>query len=641
MSIMFKPKIIRKIFLPCSLAVSAAASHNNDTQIKEMSKDEFEMMKSNIDTKKARLSKINREILKYIPINKNNIQCLNVLMDNNKDFYKYYSCLSFDNINSAKFFLYELQNKREIEDKLGGSFIQSDIHKLIETEEDLEFKTKLLEYGLKNSAIGSSVHFTDVIKKSSCLEEALSMLEHAKNYGILPDARKSFYSLYGKDKTDKMLESINECNNKYNLNIDYIDRYANTYRENFNILRNRSDIIFRFDPDTGVMVTFEKDNCIYNFNNKTTTKIIPTSIKEDKAAFLDSRKLLGAGFEIRNFNGDLIATRKFRRSRFKGEFELEETTSNGKTYKLGLTEKDKKGGKHVEKHFTSFDGTITDYVYALDRKGNNYSYYKITDSENNVLYETQKKFKVLSDSHFKSEVNGIMYDILIDNDKISVKKLDGSGDIVEYKIKKYSDNDYVRMENFLAFCDSENLIKSQLNNKQTTAGELAVSKGIIEEKNTVDKNLLKIIKKLSGDEWFAINNAKVYTIRAAKDKNIAHSIGNAIEIGSNNQFFAVLEHELGHEKARALDLENDPKFKRLYEYEKNLFTTNFPDLAVEQAGYFLRELMANPIGETIAESNLIVNGEQDWNNIGSRTLFLQQYFPRTIAYVANKYRELV
>lgn len=651
MNIKFIPKL-SKISTPAALASAVGITslfslpkNQNDIEIKDLNDIEFEQLKNEIAVKKRNLNKQNLAIFNQIQINKYNIQCLSKLMDDNNSFYRLYTTLlGIDGINSAKMLAFELNNRAEIDKNIGKSFILTDIHRKIITPEELEFKKKLIEYGLHNTRVAQNIYFAEIVKRAKNMEDAIQMIEHTEKFGIMPDARTQFYDKYGKDIADKMLDGVADIKTKFNADVRFLSSYANSYHELYNILKGGMqghDTIFRFDTKTGEIVTFEHKDCIYNFNNKTTTKIIPTSIKEDKAAFLDSRKLLGAGFEIRNFNGDLLATRKFRRSRFKGEFELEETTSNGKTYKLGLTEKDKKGGKHVEKHFTSFDGTITDYVYASDRKGNNYSYYKITDRENNVLYEAKKKFKVFSDTHFQSEVDGILYDIFIDKDKISIAKLDGSGDRVEYKIKKYSDNDYVRMENFLTFCDSDDSIKSQLNNKQTTAGELAVRNGIIEEKNTVDKRLLRIIKKISGEEWFAINNAKVYTIRAAKDKNIAHSIGNAIEIGSNNHFFAVLEHELGHEKARALDLENAPELKRIYEYEKNLFTTNLPNLAVEQAGYFLRDMMASPLGETIAESNLIVNGEQDWNNIGSRTLFLQQYFPRTIAYIANKYQELV
>ena len=81
------------------------------------------------------------------------------------------------------------------------------------------------------------------------------------------------------------------------------------------------------------------------------------------------------------------------------------------------------------------------------------------------------------------------------------------------------------------------------------------------------------------------------------------------------------------------------ELKQIYEYEKNLFIKTLPDIAIRQAEYFL---MNSPksLGEVLAETNLIINAPQKWNGIGTRTMFLQQYFPKTIAFIAKEYEKL-
>ncbi len=137
-----------------------------------------------------------------------------------------------------------------------------------------------------------------------------------------------------------------------------------------------------------------------------------------------------------------------------------------------------------------------------------------------------------------------------------------------------------------------------------------------------------------------LKNADVYALISSHNKDSAYSQGNLVEVGSKNNLLSVFEHEIGHEKSKAIKLDEDKKLKQIYEYEKKLFTTNLPDIAVKQAGYFLRNVMANGLRETCAEANLIINAPQCWKDIGSRTMFLQRYFPRTIAYLADKYKDL-
>ena len=100
-----------------------------------------------------------------------------------------------------------------------------------------------------------------------------------------------------------------------------------------------------------------------------------------------------------------------------------------------------------------------------------------------------------------------------------------------------------------------------------------------------------------------------------------------------------IEHELGHEKGNYLRLFDDEELKKIYQEEKLQLTTNLPELVVNQPAYFLRDSLRG-LAETIAEVNLVINTTQEFKDFGSRTFFFQQYFPRTIAYICNKFKEI-
>ncbi len=640
MKINFTPS--KKIFktILCSSLLTAAgvvAVKNSLPKIKELDDAEFEQMKVEINKKKSKLNKNNRSIFQNLSLNKYNIQCLNTLMVDNKTFYRLYHLLpQINNIYSAKFFIYELQHKKEIDENVRKDFILNSEFYNLKTQEQLDFKKSFLDCGIKNPEIGRNDYFAEILNKAENMDEAKKMLEHVQKYGFMPSKRYDLEKEYGGNIADKMLEEISKVKDKYNLNLQNFYPLANTYNEPYKIY-NSINSLFRFDPKTGEIVTLEKENQNHNFKNKTVTTVTPRLIKQDNEAFLDSNKLLEATIEIRTFDGNSKHQYDFKRSKIKGDFEINETLPNGNKYKIGLSEYDKKKGKHIEKHLTSLDGTKTDYVYANDKKGNQYFYYRITDKDNKILYKSEKKFKVLSPKHFQSTTDGINFDILFENDRIIITKLDGSNKKIEYKIKDYTPKDYKNFNKFLT--DTKRKEETKLLDKELFLGDLAAEEGLV-EKYTVDKKFVNILKNLSGSEWFSLSNSNVLTLISDIKTKTAHSMGKGIQISPDEIRLSTLEHEIGHEKFNQLKLCQDENLSKIYNEEKDLFLTNLPNIVTQQAGYFMRNVMSDGLSETAAEANLIVNAPQQWENIGSRTMFLQQYFPRTIAYIANRHKEL-
>ncbi len=616
----------------------------SEVPIKELSEEEYQNFRAEVEKKKTNLNENNQNILKHIPLNDYNIQCLVKIIDSNELFYKFYNSLYFNNINSAKFFDYMFQRKGEISEKLGEDFLYAGIHNTIDSQNDLELKLKLLNYGLENPELGRNAKFAEILRNARSEEDAHSTFAHIRKYGVLPKKRQDFNIRFGEKIATKILEEIAFVKEKFNVNFDYLEMYSNFYNEPYLIFRGSGerceDTLFKFDADTGELISFESNNTLYNMKKQTATILTPQKVKKKNGSFLGVDKLLGATLETFSMrDGGFINKSGFSESKIGGEFENYEITEDGRVYKNGLIEIDNRKGEHIEKHLISPDGTVTDYVFANDEEGNRYFYYKITDENKKILYETTKKFRVLSENHFQSVTDDIEYDIVFEKDKIRVKKLDENNRTVEYRIKKFDDEDYENLSDVIKQCCNDSDINKSLLEGDISLGEIAHDKKLI-DKYIVDERIIDALKDLSGEEWFAIKRADVYALISDNDNDTAQSLGKCVQVGKDYFLLSVLEHEIGHEKANALNLEDDDDLKKIYEYERMLFVANVPGFAVEQAGYFLKDITSKGILETAAEANLIINAPVKWKNLGTRTIFLQQYFPKTIAYIANKYRTL-
>ena len=603
-----------------------------DVPIKELNDAEFEDMKNKLQIKRQKLNFINKTVLDRFKVNKYNIQNLNKVIESNEDFRKLYSTIRrIDNIYSAKFFDYLYINKNKVP-KTVCDLLNRDVVEHIENETELKTKINLIDEAIKNPEFGNNTFVKEIIEYSKNKKDPDYLKDFTQKYGLTPAYKDELLNKFDEKILNKMLEQVNDIKEKYNLNLDHLSQ--TDYKKNTDLIyfTTRNKIDFLFDKN-GNLLSFEKDNTIHNLANNTSYKINPKKIKIAKDAVFDRENLYSADFEEFNANNKSVK-KSFHESKIKGEFELEEISLKDK-YKLALAEFDKKNGKHIEKHFTSLDGTTTDYVYASDKKGNYYFYQKITDKDKKVLFENEKKFKVLGDNHFLSTTNGVEYDIKFDSEKITIKKLN-TNEKIEYKIKNYSDNDYQRISTNVSLDLQDKKLKPQLLKRTLFIGDLLLERGLI-EKHTIDKKLVKNLKQLSGDEWFNIHKANVYAINSSK--NISQSLGKIIEIEKNDANLAAIEHELGHEKGNYLRLFDDEELKRIYQEEKLQLTINLPELVVNQPAYFLRDGLRG-LAETMAEANLVINTTQEFKDFGSRTFFFQQYFPRTIAYIGNKFKEM-
>ena len=261
----------------------------------------------------------------------------------------------------------------------------------------------------------------------------------------------------------------------------------------------------------------------------------------------------------------------------------------------------------------------------------------IKNETGEVISEVTRKRIVISENHFITSCNNQAYDIVFNNDRVVVTKLDSAGkktkETVEYVIRdipvETADKVAAEITNF----GEDEIYK---------VAEVFKRYGI--EPRTIDRRCVAMLKELPGDEWFAMNKSAEFVMPQSLDEQNAFFAGNSIFMGKEHMGnLGVYCHELGHAKFHVLGLANDPELLKIYNAEKRLYTSTFPESRVKSIDYFLEENQHDMRGlnEACAETNLITDTIQSWEQIQDRTMFYEQYFPETIAYIRKKYAELV
>lgn len=310
-----------------------------------------------------------------------------------------------------------------------------------------------------------------------------------------------------------------------------------------------------------------------------------------------------ASYEIRSKikdDGSMISREYIRPSKVEGMYDVDVLTENG-TEEVSKTKQKKNGKTTVRRNMESPDGTKTEYLYRDDPKGNRYSRYKITDADGNVLMNNTKTFKVIDDSTFQSTFNDKSYTMTINENILTVQ----------------NDND----ENETAQIDL-----SQIQGNKDA--------------------LIPILKQMSGDQLIALNKT---TDKLVGIDKVIESYYSAKEhvINSGEDMFVVL-HEEGHSKdfqtlnifdpiaTQKTMISRDKELTEIFDKEKKSFYEAFPDAQREHVDYFTNILThyggnMGGIQETVAESNAILETPRSHKDLGLRSQYLQQYFPKTIA----------
>ena len=343
----------------------------------------------------------------------------------------------------------------------------------------------------------------------------------------------------------------------------------------------------------------------------------------------------------RDKNGKLIRKETYEKSDVAGMFNVKYEFPNGKTRQISKATVDKKTGHTlIEKDMRSVDMTRTQFRYEDDPKGNRIVDYKITSPDGKVLMKQSQSFEVLGENKYRSSRNDKSYLIEYDKKAKTLNVLD----------EQKNDGFNIPIKNFVVPKGKED----RNNPEKVEASE---------------QKIVNMLKKIPGDELLNLANTTVQ-IEDIDDKLGSYCSPGIYQMGEDIMAFSTLNvsddpfvflHELGHSTdmcGKPVDLKfndkgevtsvklmntlhEDETFKKTYEEERQNFLKEFPTNERNHVDYFIeQEAVAGQPDrgreETIAETNALMNTYQTVDILGIRTQYLQQHFPKTIAYLSEK-----
>ena len=335
-----------------------------------------------------------------------------------------------------------------------------------------------------------------------------------------------------------------------------------------------------------------------DFKNNTVTEFCSRIEKEN---YIDYERLESQSLKKFDKNNNLVYEEQIKESCIPNVFDITRTYPDGRTEKISSASKTKDGNEIIEKNMSSIDGTKTYYRYEDDPDGNRILDYSITDKNGKKLLHQSVTFEVVDKNHFISSRNNKKFDIKIQGDDLVVKDL------------KTEQTKTIELKNFTR--DTKELV-------------------------------LPVLKTLPGDELFKMKEIDLKALFATEKVNNAayNRQDETIMLKPKYLDSAILLHELGHAKDELMfkeiaeQINKDETLKEIFNEEKNAYRKHFGDSELSKIGYFTADyhyMGANSIHEGIAETNTILSMCPK-NEIQSiRSHYWQQYFPRTIAYLAG------
>lgn len=454
----------------------------------------------------------------------------------------------------------------------------------------------------------SEKQLTKLAKKSPEIQENAKILANTKLSGenILDNL---YYSFSAKMNAEKVAQKVNELDELCGENLSEIKLEVNKYENNvFDITATNKD-------NSKKIVTLDKD-----FK---TRSIQDVSVQGKYEIKKSKDYKTGVTSEVKNeiINGktipisEVIVAKDYKEysepSVIKGVFNTKRIYNDGRTEQLSSGSYDEESGvKTIKKDFESLDGTKTHYEFSEDNNGNRIVDYKITDKSGNILYKNSEAFEVIDDNTFISSKNNNSYEI------------------------KYSDDNK----------------KLNVRNRNTN------------EKNEIDlyqyvfgnsSKLIPVLKKISGDELIKMGNNVTRLFQIDDDTASYYHPGRKDINTCDNEY--IFLHELGHSK----DMKNydTTTFKTkdatentlisaqkdvldTYGKEKELFNKNFSNSQREHIDYFMKSIghssgTNGALKEALAEINALLNTFNTVERYSLRSEYLQRYFPRTIAKLAE------
>lgn len=471
--------------------------------------------------------------------------------------------------------------------------------------------------------------YPELVKKASELKVPLIEWDFCNTKNV------KITGVISEKKLTNILNGIEKAKNKYGIipcELSFSGRNADDL---FIVLENtEKSLTYKFNKKTGNLVSVTEGN--RTINAKTGERIYD-SVASGKTMIpkLESKYRISTVAESKNKNIQTVYTE----SAINGQYDIFQTRPDGSTIRIGHAQITPNGTKHIRRTLTSTDGSKTYTAFREDKLGNSYMHSVITDKTGKQISEVKRTFKVVSKNHFISTVNDKSYDIAFKDKKIIVTKLNSMGKKTSEKVEYVITDIPVDVADNI-FKEIEIIPDTREAAKQITG---TFKKYGIEPK-VIDKSCVEMLKRLPGDEWFAMNKSCDFVMPQSNTPSNAFCGINSIFMSKElNNNLGVFAHELGHAKFFALDLGKDKELMKIYNAEKKAYTAKFPKSRIDSIDYFLSD--NNPdkrgLNETCAETNLMTDTIQSWEPLQDRTIFLEQFFPNTIAYIRGKFSTLM
>ena len=504
-----------------------------------------------------------------------------------------------------------------------------DVKNLIKLLKNKDIESKYLKQILEGQIPQEMFEqYPELVKKASELKVSLIGCDffNAKN------VQKT--DVINEKKLTNMLNGIEKAKNKYGIIPSNLS-FSSTSDDLFIVLKDTNKhLTYKFNKKTGSLVSVTDSN--RTINAKTGEKIYDSVASgETKIPELQSTYRISTVAEGKNKN----ITTVYTESAINGQYDIFQTRPDGSTIRIGHAQITPNGAKHIRRTLTSTDGSKTYTAFREDKLGNSYMHSVITDKTGKQISEVKRTFKVVSKNHFISTVNDKSYDIAFRDKKIIVTKLDSMGKKTSEKVEYAITDTPVDVANNI-FEEIKTIPETREAPKQITS---TFKKYGIEPK-VIDKSCVEMLKRLPGDEWFAMNKSCDFIMpQSFEPYNACCAINSIFMSKEVNNNLGVFAHELGHAKFFTLDLGKDKELMKIYNAEKKAYTAKFPESRIDSIDYFLSDNKKGKRGlnKTCAETNLITDTIQSWDILQDRTIFLEQFFPNTIAYIRDKFSTLM
>ncbi len=417
--------------------------------------------------------------------------------------------------------------------------------------------------------------------------------------------------------TEKLTEKLLSVQEKCGENLKNINFFKNSY-DNSAItisaeLKNGGKRTEVYDKDFNLETAEVSE--IETKNNKTFEIKKSKDYKHNLVS--KTRSELVQGWKVplteaivkKDANGNEIYKETSEPSEIKGILNTKRTYADGTVKNISEGKISKNGVVKIRKNLESFDGTKTTYEYLDDPQGNRISKYKIVDKDGKVLMNKEQFFDVISENKFISSENGKDYEININEKELKVKDLQ-SGKETKTELGTY------------LFGDT--------------------------------KALLKILKQIKGDELIAMSETVMRIFTTPDDLGSSFFNPANKNITTSDDLYTFV-HELGHAKdmknydittfktkdaTEGTKISKDENLLKIYNEEKETFNKNTSETQRNHIDYFITNVSNKgkdgSFSEAVAEINAMLNTYNSVDRFSMRSQYLQQHFPKTIAYVAEK-----